>query len=51
MIDKNKFDIDYIITKIKETVSRLYLFLYSSEFKNILNGNQTNSAVGQKELF
>jgi hypothetical protein len=47
---KRNLDIDYIVTKTKETISRLYPILYSNEFKNILNGNQTSSAVGQPEL-
>ena len=51
MIDKDKLNIDYIVTKTKETISRLYPILYSTEFKNIINGNQTSSSVGQKELF
>lgn len=41
---------DYIVTKTKEFISRLYPVLYSEEFKDIEHAGTTRSAAGEPEL-
>lgn len=50
LIEKAKLNIDYIMTKSQEAISRIYPILYSVEFKGILNGNATSSAAGDPDL-
>lgn len=50
LINKKPLDIDYIMSKSQEAISRIYPILYSEPFKGILNGNYTSSAVGDPDL-
>ena len=49
-LKKDALDLERIVNKTKEFISRLYPILYSNEFKNILNGKQTSSSIGYTDL-
>jgi len=49
LLSKQGNDIDYIVTKTKETISRLYLILFSDAFKS-LEGHPTQSSAGNMVL-
>ena len=49
LLEKSKFAIEAVMTRTKETISKLYPVLYSEEFK-ALEHNSTSSAVGDNIL-